>query len=248
MSIGIGVGLNFQNPLAVNNGPVDVTSATLLARWISTLGVLNPSDASAANGENVKTWQDQAGSARHLQQPTSGNRPNYNTGSSIFSVPVIDFDEVNADFLVTADGLLADTAPYTIGLVWAPKVGINNACIVLNTDHDGVGTFFLEDTGTDTFFLNAGASALGSAYTPGTKYFTLLEINSASSKHYKNGVLIGTGNPGNRPLAGLSLGAYVTSGDPSHMQVAEMWVHNGILSDADKTLLSNYALPRYGIT
>jgi hypothetical protein len=221
--------------------PADVTG--LLAWWKSDTGVLNASDAAAANTDPVKTWQDQSGNARHLQQGTAGNRPAYKT--ALYNTPVLEFDEVNANFLITTTTQPADTQPLTVFLLWAPRVGVNNAAIVFNTNQAGVGNFFLEDTGTDTFYLNAGAFVLGAAYTPGSWAYSALVYNGASSKHYKNGVQQGTtANPGNRNLAGFCLGAYITGGDPTHMYVSECLIFNSELSAGDLASMHTYLASR----
>jgi hypothetical protein len=221
--------------------PSNITG--LLAWWKSDAGVLNASDATAANTDPVKTWQDQSGNARHLQQGTAGNRPTLNT--TAFNSPVIDFNEALGHFLITTTTQPADTAPYTIFLTWAPKVGVNNASIVFNTNQAGVGSFFLEDTGTDTFYLNAGSSVLGVTYTPGSWAYSSLVYNGASSKHYKDGVQQGTtANPGARNLAGFCLGAYITGGDPTHMYVAECLIYNAELSAGDLASVHAYLASR----
>jgi hypothetical protein len=221
--------------------PADVSG--LLSWWKADTGVLNASDATAANTDPVKTWQDQSGNARHLQQGTAGNRPIFN--SSSFSQPVIEFDETGPDFLITTTTQPSDTPPFTVFILWAPRVGVNNAAIVFNTNQAGVGAFFLEDTGTDTFYLNSGSSVLGVAYTPGSWAYSSLVYNGASSKHYKDGVQQGTtANPGARNLAGFCLGAYITGGDPTHMYVAECLIYNAELSAGDLASVHAYLASR----
>lgn len=237
--------MNRAFPALYNSGvaPFSPSSVSgLLAWWKSDAGVLNASDLPASNTDPIKTWQDQSGNARHLQQSTAGNRPAYN--SSAFSAPVLEFDEVAADFLITTTTQPNDTPPYTIFLLWSPRVGVNNAAIVFNTNQAGVGSFFLEDTGTDTFYLNAGASVLGAAYTPGSWAYSSLIYNGASSKHYKDGALIGTGNPGTRNLAGFCLGAYITGGDPTHMYVRECLIFDSELSAGDLASIHSYLAGR----
>jgi hypothetical protein len=214
----------------------------LLAWWKSDAGVLNPSNAGAGHSDHVKTWQDQSGNSRSLEQNTGANRPTYNTSS--FSRPVIEFDELGPDFLITSTTQPSDTVPYTIFLTWAPRTGVNNASIVFNTNQAGVGSFFLEDAGTDTFYLNAGASVLGSAYTLNSFAYSAIVFNGASSKHYKNGTLIGTDNPGTRALAGFCLGAYITGGDPTHMYVSECLIFNSELSAGDLANMHSYLAGR----
>lgn len=214
----------------------------LLSWWKSDAGVLDAGGATPDNAEAIATWQDQSGNARHLQQGTAGNRPLYN--SLTFSVPVLEFDEVTADFLITTTTQPSDTPPFTIFLLWAPRVGVNNAAIVFNTNQAGVGAFFLEDTGTDTFYLNAGSSVAGAAYTPGTWAYSSLVYNGASSKHFKDGVSVGTGNPGARNLAGFCLGAYITGGDPTHMYVRECLIYNSEITGTDLTNIHTYLASR----
>lgn len=235
--------LNSRSALRAYQNTFTPSSITgLLAWWDAGTGVLNASDTAAVNTDPIKTWQDQSGNSRDLQQTTAGNRPVYNT--SAFNSPVIEFDELGPDFLITTTTQPADTTPYTIFLLWAPRVGVNNAAIVFNTNQAGVGAFFLEDTGTDTFFLNAGASAIGSAYTPGSWAYSSLVYNGASSEHFKNGVSVGTGNPGSRNLAGFCLGAYITGGDPTHMYVRECLIYNSVISGADLTNIHTYLASR----
>lgn len=242
MQIGIGIGL--PNRSGVNPVPAFAPSdiSGLLAWWKGDAGVLNGSDLPAANGENVKVWQDQSGNARHLQQPTSGSRPLYN--SALFNKPVINFEDTPGDFLLTAAAQPVSFAPYTVFLLWRPKTGLNNASIVLNTSSTTLGSFFIEGTGTNTMYLNAGASALGSAYTLDTFAYSTAVFNGASSKHYKDGTLIGTGNPGNRAMGGFCLGAYITGGDPAEMYVYEVIVFNSEISGTNLTNMHSYLASR----
>jgi len=247
IGVNLALGLKRYSPLTPAFSPADVAGILSWHDAQVAASILNASDTQATNGQAIKTWQDQAGSARHLQQGTAGNRPTLDTGGSIFTNPCIDFDEVNAQFLITSTTQPADTPAFTVFLVWAPKVGVNNAAIVYNSNQAGVGSFFLEDSGTDTFYMNCGASVLGSAYTPGTKYVTTLVFNGASSKHYKNGTLIGTANPGSRNLAGFCLGAYITGGDPTHMKVGEIIHYNSELSAGNRGSVESYLIAKHGV-
>lgn len=215
----------------------------LLAWWKSDAGVLNPSDAGASHSDLVKTWEDQSGNGRSLQQGTGSNRPTLDAAT--FSKPVISFNEARPDFLITTTTQPADTPAFTIFLIWAPRTGINANAIVFNGSQSGLGPIFLDGTGTDTFYLNSGSSVLGSAYTLDTFSYSSLIFNGASSKHFKNGVQQGTtANPGARNLAGFCLGSYITGSDPSHMYVSECIIFNSELAGADLTNMHTYLAGR----
>jgi hypothetical protein len=77
-----------SGPLAITDGSQPAVDWSPIGQaWVEALfdarvGVLNSSDAVCADAENVKTWQDQSGNARHAVQSLVGRQRTYQASSS----------------------------------------------------------------------------------------------------------------------------------------------------------------------
>ena len=239
----IGLGINIRRhrgQSGVTPEPTPPAPADLLAHYLPLLrSFKNNADANAADGEGIKTWIDDI-NGYNLGQPTAGVRPIFKP--TLFSLPCAQFDASSSHWMLNATAFPADTAPYTVAFIWRPRTTFPVNCCVFGSNRSGAGLYFINEAGS--MVMNAGASVLGSAYTNDAWASTILVANAASSKHYKNGTLIGTGNPGNRALAGFTLGAYFTGGDTSNMYVSEFLVYNKEISGAELTALNAYMVAK----
>jgi len=227
-----------------------------LALWLEArYGVLNNSDAAAANGEGVKTWQDQSSGERHIAQSTVGLRPVLNTspGVSFNGQPVISFDGID-DFLIRttaeANDLMDGANGVTIFMVWAPRDNNSHFNIPLSGGTANGPLFFengesVVDTSVN-MMMGAGANVLTSVYNYETKYYTTLQFNGASSKHWKNGSLVGTANAGTNTADGISVGALRTGVEPVKMYLAALLLYYGALTQEEIDLVEDYLTTVYG--
>lgn len=110
--------------------PTDI--AGLHAWYKGNTGVLNASDAPAANGEAVKTWQDQSGNSRHATQSTPGSRPIYTTAGAN---PALNFDGID-DYLLSSISVSTTTvtAFFAINMTTAAVARLSSIVASTNAD------------------------------------------------------------------------------------------------------------------
>jgi len=225
----------------------DPTNISGLYAWFDAsvaASVLNSSDAQASNGETVKTWSDQANSY-DLTQGTDANRPVLRTSSTNFSGSSLYFTDAVAYNRLLQSTAMAITAPYTIAIAWGPIAGGAAGSYVYMPDGSAI---FYEQTDGNYGMFALGGAVLPSAYADDTGYSTVNVWNSSSSKHYKNSTLIGTDDPGDRDFSLFSLGASVGNANPARIEVAEILIYDGAMSNANALALSAYLEAKHGIS
>tara|TARA_R110000868_G_scaffold87034_4_gene243655 strand:+ start:4363 stop:5133 length:771 start_codon:yes stop_codon:yes gene_type:complete len=229
--------------------------AGLMVWFEARYGVLNNADAAASNGEGIKTWNSQGDQVYSIAQASSTLRPTLNTspGVSFNGQSVLSFDGID-DYLIAttnpAAGPIMDGAGTTTFMVWAPRDNNSHFNIPLSGGTSNGQLFFengesVLDTSVN-MMMGAGANVLTSVYTYETKYYTTLQFNGASSKHWKNRVLVGTANAGTNGSNGISVGALRTGGEPFKGYLAALLIYNGALDAAEIALVEDYLVLTYG--
>jgi hypothetical protein len=176
----------------------------------------------------IVTWYDQSTNARDLTQSTITNQPNIVSGGvlrELNSKPSIFFD--GNDRLITAFSL--QNQPNTIySLANATDV---SATRILYDDNDNVNyRNILQMNSTDTAIFAGTLLNVNTGWALNAQYLHTALYNGTSSLFRRNGVLFGSGNAGNQPLEGLTIG--------SRFSASNFWIGNVqefIFYNADKT-------------
>jgi len=242
-------------PAAAGFNPNNDVAGLML--WLEArYGVLNSSNAAAANGDTVKTWESQGDQDSDIAQSTDSLRPTLvsSPGVSFNSKPVVSFDGVD-DFLIRttnpAAGQIMDGSGTTTFIVWAPRDNNAHFNVPLSGGTSNGQLFFENDEAVANTSVNmmmgSGANVLSAVYAYETKYITTLQYNGASSKHWQNRTLIGTANAGTNGSDGISVGALRTGGEATKLYIAAILIYNGALNSTEIGLVWDYLELTYGI-
>ena len=229
--------------------PTDIAGISLWLDATDSSTVLNLSDVEAADGEEVKTWQDKSGNDFHLSQDTANWYPLYRAGATDFTQPSIEFDDVvNGTHLKIATGVIQKTGNTEFYVFSNGSAGGASGTLVSGGDANG---HIFGENGQDgasiTMFQFAGAVVNQSPYLFNTPAIATLQYDGANSKHWNNETFVGTANAGSGTSNGISLGALRTGGGPCDCELAEVIVYDSVLSDTDREAVYDYLAAKYGI-
>jgi len=133
-------------------------------------------DGDMANGEDINSWADQSGKARHASQGTAAKKPHWETDAADFGAinfsnasALMQFDlaqyssadiEVagNTDFTIMIRAKVSDfsAARSLIGATASDVIKVSNTKQIVNKIHDGTANTWAESSdtlATDTYYI-----------------------------------------------------------------------------------------------
>ncbi|WP_054023593.1 LamG-like jellyroll fold domain-containing protein [Bacillus sp. FJAT-28004] len=199
------------------------------------------------NGK-VSAWADQSGNTNNAIQNTAVYQPTF-VNNVINGNPVIRFDGANDSLL--SSGVTGNMNTNTVIFVLRPQAVTNYNQTIQATG--GWGQFVFQSTSTGQVYTGTSTS---SRITPtdGPGANTLVAnnwskfayvFNSGSAKLFKNGTQLASkrlSNPAS--WTGFSLG--LNNVNTINGDIAEVFVYNSALSDADRQSIDAYLLSKYG--
>jgi hypothetical protein len=202
----------------------------------------------ASDGDVVGRSVNQGSDSHNANQTTTSLKPTWQT-SELNGRPVFRIDGID-DFLAgTFTGAL--TQPFTQIVV----AKLTLAAVNDNSQHtaiDGAGTLNMAiktatATDPDTWQINAGTGANGSATNANWNIFTAL-FNAVSSRLWINGISDIAAAAGSENPTGITIGATIGGTNVWAGDIAEILIYNSSLSDADKNEIGDYLAAKYGLT
>lgn len=193
-----------------------------------------------ADGTRVSSWTDLSGNGRHATQAAGSQQPELKTGI-IGGKAVVRFVSTRPDILKTAAFARNQQHSAFVVCLWRDVTN----CVV-----DGLTSFtaFYKRASATTFELYAGTSLTTSASTPATKHVHYLKFAGASSLVRVDGTQVASGNAGSTNASGLAIGGAGGGTEYANVDVAEILLFNGVLSDANRNAVEAYLGSEYGIT
>jgi hypothetical protein len=242
-------------PTALGNVTVDVAAGAFhdaagnentAATQFSIL-YINPvmwvkADAGAGtnDGDVVTTWTDQSGNANSPTQATANAKPTYQT------------NEVNGKPVVRGDGGDSLKVAFTLNqpcsyLFVFKMVAEGDSKTVFDGNAVNAGRFTETVAASDTFRIFAGAGL--NIVHPAVAGFAIgtATFNGASSR-VSIGATVATGNSGAANPGGITLFANGNGLEAGNLDIAEMIMFSGALSDANYNLIGSYLGTKYALT
>jgi hypothetical protein len=162
-------------------------------------------------GGEALAWDDKSGNARDLDVPfVNGVFPTAATQNGKNGM-LCDFASSGKGFATTSAFTLSQ--PFTLYVAWKNKnAQPNGFASVWDGDNDAAGTraiFFARrsDAGDDPHVYAGSLVAVGADIANNTAYYYTIVFDGASSAAWRNGVAIGTINPGTAGITdGMTIG------------------------------------------
>ena len=244
-----------------NSGLGGVGDATNLQLW------LRANDLNLADGASVTTWNDVSGnSLSAAASGGGGTEPTFNTNTVNTTLPSLSFDD--GDFLDLGQPAGLDFVPGTDSWSFFIVYNISNP-----TEQ---GTFFSKADATGgnrtyqyTVDDTGGAETYFSSYIGGNFQAGTVQINTSNwmvSSHSNNTTVrdswinettniindnIGTNNTGAVDvLIGARRGTAPSTGSGFHLDgsIAEIAMYDGVMTEVQRVIITNYLAAKYGIT
>lgn len=183
-----------------------------------------------SSASKVSQWSDQTSNVRHLLQATANNKPTLQSDGSIL------FDGSNF-FLQTATFTLVQ--PSTLYMLWR-QVTWNSGGVCCDGFTAASGQI-VQTTGTPQINISAGSStAANTGLAVNTYAATAAVFNGASSSLQVNKKPATTGSAGTTAMAGLTIGADGSGGNPANVQVKEVILFNAAHNLQQQFQVINY--------
>lgn len=254
-------------------GPSEAFGSSLMvdlnARKSNSL--LNASDVVAANGDVIKTWQDQSGRGNHFANANAGQQPMYR--ASTIGTPSLEFFASGAfEYLSHADSTDFDYTNHSVYLVIQHKTGggtqspygkylttgsqreydlriSNGTPLVCNSSNDGSSSVpppnGLSSAGTSDNVV-VGTSCVISFTWDGTTKTVQINNNTAGAGTDAPGV----GGSGHKIFPGTGapqIGAISGSTNPYKGYIMRVVVANAILNATDKARFISTLMGEHGV-
>lgn len=215
-----------------------------------------------ADSSSVARWEDRSGNARHFTQSTANNRPILKT-SQLNGKNIVSFDGTNDAIANASSTLFRNVTGYTFFIVRKQRSTISaNKAVFTN---GSTIRFDILQTSTNKIYPRARRLSTDSLTTlavsnnnttPGNfeMFCALVDHSITTCKFYKNGTLnasntnfLTTGST-NDVSYNTVLGAFSAVGTtPSDIDVAEVLVYHGALSDTDRGTIESYLTTKWGL-
>jgi len=205
-----------------------------LQLWLDASQIVGLND-----GDVVTTWQDLSGNGNDVTQTTGSRQPTYQT-NEVNGKPCVRFDGVD-DFLRCTT--FSQAQPLTV-LVVSKLTGSTGQKRMFdgNTSRFLIGL----QLGANLIFYAGGEINYADAPPWPWRYYTGI-FHGSSSSQYRNGTLLGNGNPGTWSLDDLMVGAGVFGFEPWEGDIAELIIYDSSLSAGNLALLHSYIASKYGL-
>ena len=219
-------------------GPIgDPLEVGDIITWLQADAIVGLND-----GDAITTWEDSSPNNNDATQGTAANKPIYKV-SILNGKPVVRFDGSN-DYMQTP--------------VFTPNLAASTIFVVGKVNGVAAQQFFTDGTtgttrniifiNTSSFAIHSGTTLLDGAADTSFHIFSALFTASASSKLFKDGTLVISGNSGTQALNQLRIGIDTAGGNPLAGDIAELIVYRGILTDTERKRIESYLSAKYGIT
>jgi len=204
----------------------------------------------AADG-GVARWEDKSGNARHATQGTAANRPTRKTAQQN-GLDALLFDGSNDAFSLNP---ITIPASHSVFQVYQRLTGVQSFGIASNEIGDiryaslwfTDGILYQISNNPNNFTTHGGSNAA-------TGYFVVSTIRNgtASIDVRRNGSSVASVTTG-AAVTNAASGSWNAIGDRSsgffHSgNMCEIIIYNSVLSDANRALVENYLLAKWGIT
>ena len=209
--------------------PADITSTF----WIDSAD-LSTLTLDASN--LVEVWEDKSGENNDLSS-VAGTRPLYTDATSGI--------KFTTDRMETTGTFSMSSQPYTFYMV-VNQYNDNNNQFILDSPLGASRNFIFENSSLG-LRLFAGTNLLSDVRL-GENQNVLVKciVDGATSKIYRNDVLIKSGNAGTDLFTGLVLGQQRSGSAGFKGSVMELIIVPSILSSADDTLMNTYLSTKWG--
>jgi hypothetical protein len=239
--------VGYVKNLKIYNAVSTPTPATWTRKLPVTSGLklhLDASESSTITKDSsnlVSQWNDFSSQGNNISQATSSKQPlfveNVQNGR-----PVIRFDGSNDMLQRTTYVNGALTQPNTV--FYVGKIGGNEDF-----------TFASGTLGSENSVLTTGSNLTmyaGTIYGADNAVTTLQQYtflyNTTSSTMRVNGTQTDTGSVGTHTMQGFTVGANYTDAQWSAIDVCEILVYNGTLSDTNRDEIESYLMEKWGLS
>ena len=211
---------------------------------------LNADTITQTNGHAIDEWLDLSGHNRHLYQSSAGAKPTL-VRNALNGHSAVRFDGSN-DMLANNTGQL--NQPVTVFMVIQDNLASSGTHVWFDAGPNATIWLIYRDSTNEVHLYQGGSGDL--IYTRGSSWpmsYTILTavINGNSTKVYEGLTLKasgGGGNPGTATLGpGITLGARRDASLYSQVDIAEVLIYGGGLSDGDRTAVEGYLSAKYGL-
>ena len=210
--------------------------------WLSAgVGIVKDGD------DKVSQWQDKSGNDYHAEQEAQANKPTWQD-NALNNRPCLHFNG-SSNFLT---GLMDSSEhPLTIFCVWekynTSKAALFSNITALTHDTILVGNYGIPPNSTS---LQGGSSNYVNypKDNPFPYKLTTGVFNTALSRIYENGTLMGSGSLNNNTINEYEIGRGRINGlGYSGINVAEIIFYNSLLSDTQRQSVENYLMNKYAL-
>lgn len=250
---------NKKRKYGLSGGPVYLEDLYLGGK--SSSGVFSPdqlaglqvwlkADSLALNDNDpVASWLDSTSNHIDVLQGIAGSKPLFKT-NIINGKPIVRFDGI--DDVLESTAILIVPQPLTAFAVSKFIQAGTNDSIFDSNNSTQRATIYKQNTDKLSFFAGTEVPEAVAETIP-TAFFYLSGIfNGASSKLYKNGINISSGNVGaqglgNERTSTFRVGSANAGTSFYHGDIAEIIIYNSALSDTDRQSVETYLKNKYGL-
>ena len=203
----------------------------------------------SANG-GVARWQDKSGNARHATQSTSSKRPVRKTNQQN-GLDALQLDGANGCFGISMS-LGASNWTYFFAVRPATSSSNNNVRYLFDSE---TGRLIVAQHASGSYnsvgFFDGTWKEVALATTASQVLTYKLDSSGTNARIYRNGVAVGSAASYTQKSIDGAVGlfsAYDQAGGRADGLVYEVLLYNSALSDANRALVENYLIAKWGIT
>lgn len=264
------------SPLYGQLSPLRITTLALevpktvagLQLWLdATTGLYDATSGGSvvtSDSTAVARWEDRSGSARHFTQATANNRPVLKT-SQLNGKNIVSFDGTNDALGLTSSTLFRNVSAYTLFFVRKKRTTTSVTSVAFSNQSGGAARFDFNNSATNKSTIRArrlSTDSLATLSAPNNNttignfemFCAIVNHQNTSAKLFKNGIInaessafLTAGNTYDSSIV-TSVGANSQSGSsPADIDVAEVLVYHGALSDADRGSVESYLTTKWGL-
>jgi hypothetical protein len=208
-------------------------------------------DIALADGSAVSQWPDQSGFARNLKQATGAKQPILKTNLTpgVNGHRIVRFDGVNDYLQCALSSVVAE--PCTVFIVMQQFSGGGTQQIWLGGGTAIPPLFYRYDASNTVSIWGGSGSDLTYARSSAWPMpFTVMSAvfnGGSGSNVWENETSKVSGTAGSASFGGLTVGALDDGTLPAQIDVAEILMYTGALSDANRLLVIRYLNAKYAV-